>query len=537
MDPYAPYPLNLVRDWFYRRRWWVRLALAVVLMPWFGHFAYTRWMGEPAKPFDPTGMAATTWDAALTLPAPAVDRTRDMVAAIRSLPALLTVSVPTTTPAGMTWVPASDQARRLSPQASATGGRPASPRAAPLPVPSLTVDPDCARYGEWKPQERYHLQQIINYLQQPAISSALESISGLAGQPYCLSHSRSGMGGPAGGALGSVRQTAKILATRARYWLAHKHDFQAALRDVETVLQLADDTKRDRVFISTLTGLAVRGLALWELGVWGREFELSGDQRRQITEMIDRHKIEAAIVTRACMEAELMLVRSNVDGIYTDDGQGNGWMVLGGGGKYDFLRCENLFSPLFDSRAEALRHIDRYGKHARKLLSEHAGVMHERQAGARWQPPPTSPWLYFDTVLYTARLSNTLERLAAQEEAVAVILAVEAFRWKHGQYPERLADLVPEFLASLPVDPASKSAEPLRYRLDEKDGYIVYSVGWNGTDDGGSGADRGYDAPDWVFRSRRANLENATEWILTPAKILPQPQPGNESAPAMEEPQ
>ena len=47
MEPYAPYPLNLVRDWLHRRRWWIRLVIALVLVPYFGHFVYTRWTTMP----------------------------------------------------------------------------------------------------------------------------------------------------------------------------------------------------------------------------------------------------------------------------------------------------------------------------------------------------------------------------------------------------------------------------------------------------------------------------------------------------------
>src|SRR5512134_525597 len=49
MTPYAPYPLNLLRDWLHRRRWWVRLVMALVLVPWFGYFAHTRMTTPPGS--------------------------------------------------------------------------------------------------------------------------------------------------------------------------------------------------------------------------------------------------------------------------------------------------------------------------------------------------------------------------------------------------------------------------------------------------------------------------------------------------------
>jgi len=62
-------------------------------------------------------------------------------------------------------------------------------------------------------------------------------------------------------------------------------------------------------------------------------------------------------------------------------------------------------------------------------------------------------------------------------------LAVEAFRRAHGRLPDALADVVPDFAADVPADPFLD--EPLRYCKTDA-GYTVYSVGPNGTDEGGS---------------------------------------------------
>ena len=45
-----------------------------------------------------------------------------------------------------------------------------------------------------------------------------------------------------------------------------------------------------------------------------------------------------------------------------------------------------------------------------------------------------------------------------------------------------LADLVPRFLAAVPTDPFNGA--PLRYKRSEQ-GFIVYSIGPDGHDDGG----------------------------------------------------
>ena len=52
----------------------------------------------------------------------------------------------------------------------------------------------------------------------------------------------------------------------------------------------------------------------------------------------------------------------------------------------------------------------------------------------------------------------------------------------HKKYPEKLADLVPKYAATVPEDVFS--GKPLIYKKTET-GYLLYSVGVNGTDDGG----------------------------------------------------
>jgi len=66
-------------------------------------------------------------------------------------------------------------------------------------------------------------------------------------------------------------------------------------------------------------------------------------------------------------------------------------------------------------------------------------------------------------------------------------LALAAFRAEHGRFPARLDDLRPQYFTAVPGDLYSGNA--LRYRV-EPDGYLLYSVGANGRDDGGADFER-----------------------------------------------
>lgn len=71
----------------------------------------------------------------------------------------------------------------------------------------------------------------------------------------------------------------------------------------------------------------------------------------------------------------------------------------------------------------------------------------------------------------------------AQARTALVALAIERFRLaNHGKLPDQLSSLVPAFLDKVPIDPYD--GQPLRYKRTDN-GYIVYSIGPDATDDGG----------------------------------------------------
>ena len=64
-------------------------------------------------------------------------------------------------------------------------------------------------------------------------------------------------------------------------------------------------------------------------------------------------------------------------------------------------------------------------------------------------------------------------------------LALKIYKTKDGNYPEKLESLVPEFLKEVPTDPFS--SENLIYKKSAN-GFILYSLGPNMKDDGGTDA-------------------------------------------------
>ncbi len=70
----------------------------------------------------------------------------------------------------------------------------------------------------------------------------------------------------------------------------------------------------------------------------------------------------------------------------------------------------------------------------------------------------------------------------ARQRLLLADLAIRAHRLEKGAPPRTLADLVPQFLSSIPEDPFAR--RPLLYRADGSN-YRLYSVSPDGRDDGG----------------------------------------------------
>ena len=97
---------------------------------------------------------------------------------------------------------------------------------------------------------------------------------------------------------------------------------------------------------------------------------------------------------------------------------------------------------------------------------------------------PFIAWVYLVPRVekITTDLAKGQARTVAELRCALCALAAERYRRTQGDWPASLAALVPNYLASIPVDPFD--AQPLRMRRLEQ-GFVIYSVGPDGQDCGG----------------------------------------------------
>jgi hypothetical protein len=105
---------------------------------------------------------------------------------------------------------------------------------------------------------------------------------------------------------------------------------------------------------------------------------------------------------------------------------------------------------------------------------------------------------FADAPLYIAHAQTAMDM-------ARIACALELSRLRNGVFPATLKEIKPEFIFEMPSDPIT--GDLYKYRR-EKDGFVLYSVGWNERDDGGhaawtdkTAAEQNVREGDWVWNS------------------------------------
>jgi hypothetical protein len=100
-----------------------------------------------------------------------------------------------------------------------------------------------------------------------------------------------------------------------------------------------------------------------------------------------------------------------------------------------------------------------------------------------------------------ARASGRFALGQTSVDQAILACALERYRLAHGEYPETLEVLKPQWVREIPHDVIT--GESLHYSRSDKDKFVLYSVAWNEKDDAGVQAPRSGGATaktgDWVW--------------------------------------
>lgn len=294
--------------------------------------------------------------------------------------------------------------------------------------------------------------------------------------------------------LSRVRESARALALEAMYY-AEINDPQRATRAVLDGLAVSRSLENEPLLISQLVLLAAQGISLFALEQVATRCPLPKENLAQL---------EAAL---ADAEANLQVIRGYVgERCFVVDGVLNFPVAM--------TRAGNVLSPLdrfqyawlkstgMRDRALAryLDGMDRFFQAnelawPRRLKAVENVVpsdedLNEREgelaATVRALVPGMDNNVLFFVVNGLFYLPGPITKQAAHTarlRCARTALAVEQYRLKVAELPPSLSALVPEYLSAVPLDPFDGA--PLRFKK-LANGYVVYSIGQNGKDDGGT---------------------------------------------------
>jgi len=283
----------------------------------------------------------------------------------------------------------------------------------------------------------------------------------------------------------SLRGGARLLTLEANV-RAHRGDLHGAADSILAMNRLARSLEREPLMMPQLMRGAIAGQAREQLRRLLGSVEVADDDLDRLQQ--DLRASDAKEALRRGMFGE------RVAGIQQFEGTG-----FGGAGASLFFKVtqRGSFLEFLQYWGTMIRATDEPWPQALEAFKV-AGQQAQARAQGGASPARVGRVLTGLLVPAVEAFTTATARDAAMNGATDAAIACERYRRRHGKLPQSLEELVPEFVPRVPVDPFD--GEPLRYVATDG-GYVVYSVGPDGTDHGGRGDESG--EPDLVYRVQR----------------------------------
>jgi hypothetical protein len=311
--------------------------------------------------------------------------------------------------------------------------------------------------------------------------------------------------------LGNVKRNVQRLQLRACAELAAGRTDEA-FADVKLMLYLADSFKDEPFLISYLVRIACVQLAIQPVWEGLAEHAWSDTQLQELQALFRQYdffpQMEQSLTSEraaAILTAELLERGKYHLNDLTDDPSSSGSHLANGFGRmvpHGWFDLEKLsYCRLFQSQLNGAFDVEKKQVFPRQIESNTNALA----LAFSGRNPVTTICTRHQllAVILLPALHNIPRRAAAAQTAAdeaAIACALERYRLANGQFPENLDALVPKFMSVLPHDVISGGS--YKYHLTSNGWFVLYSVGWNETDDGGVPGNTLFDDKqgDWVWQ-------------------------------------
>jgi hypothetical protein len=322
--------------------------------------------------------------------------------------------------------------------------------------------------------------------------------------------------------LAPLKSCAQVLQLRSVAELQNGQP-EKALDDVQLALQLTDKVRTEPILISHLVRLAMVQLMLQPVWEGLAEHKWSDAQLAELDSELAKLDFLAAYRLGLHGElggqtGEMVLLRRHPEKLQdliglTDLDGGKINLALPGRFIVHLIPTGWLYQNEYRCARMMVNYYIPVADVSQGTFSPDTARQGDATLAAETKSP--GPFNWYERLMLPA-LGNAAKKFAygqASVDLARVAIALERYRLAHGEYPASLDALSPQFIAKLPHDVIN--GQPLHYRRtsdpssqssDATSGqFILYSVGWNETDDGGvvgltKNGNVDINTGDWVWR-------------------------------------
>lgn len=287
----------------------------------------------------------------------------------------------------------------------------------------------------------------------------------------------------------AVRSASRFLSLDLQVSL-HTEDRTRAVDSLVAMLKVGESLKDEPINISQLVRMAVFGIFVQDLQIYLEHGSPTDEDLARLQAALSEVDFPGAL-TRALQGERAMAYQT----VATSDLKTMQSLSSGGGptpAVMDWLPKNQTVAQIRPGDSAmvliTLTEMVEASRHPFPKAAEEAAAADARLKAFFAKDQQQLPWdRHVLTQMLLPALSRTFsataERTATHRASIAM-LAVERHRLAHsGQLPERLDDLVPDLLATAPIDPFD--GQSLRL-VQTENGYVVYSVGPDNKDDQGN---------------------------------------------------
>jgi hypothetical protein len=286
--------------------------------------------------------------------------------------------------------------------------------------------------------------------------------------------------------LSALKSCCQVLELRAVAELQNGQS-ESALADVKLMLRLIDSIHTEPFLITHLVRIALLNLTLQPVWEGLQDHKWSDAQLVELNQELAKQDFLADY--EFSLRGERVLSMANIE--YIRRTRNFGLFAEGENSPSGFSKAAYHLIPnslFYQNELAIARGIQEWflpvadvGQHVVSPQRVELATTNIDQMRVHWSP---------NTVLAAMMLpglERSSQRFAYAQSSVdmaRVACALERFRLANGEYPETLDAVQPRFIASLPHDVIG--GQSLKYHRNGDGTFALYSVGWNGTDDGGA---------------------------------------------------